>query len=80
FLPALTEHTSILTPLTTKEYDKVFLEWTEDHQQAFDAIKSIVTGVECLMVIDYNDPTKKIFITTDASNQCTGAILSFGET
>lgn len=40
FLPGLAEHTSILTPLTTKEADKSFPLWTEDHQRAFEAIKS----------------------------------------
>jgi hypothetical protein len=36
--------------------------------------------VECLTVIDYDDVTKKIFVTTDASDRRTGAVLSFGET
>ena len=68
FLPALAEHTSILTPLTTKESNWEFPTWTPDHQKAFDAIKVLVTGTECLTVIDYEDTTKKIFVTTDASN------------
>jgi hypothetical protein len=34
----------------------------------------------CLTVIDYEDMTKKIFVTTDASERRTGAVLSFGET
>ena len=80
FLPALAEHTSILTPLTTKECDREFPIWTSEHQKAFDAIKALVTGTECLTVIDYEDTTKKIFVTTDASDRRTGAVLSFGET
>ena len=80
FLPALAEHTSVLTPLTNKECDKVFPVWTDAHQRAFEAIKRLVTGTDCLTVIDYNDPTKKIFLTTDASDRRTGAILSFGDT
>ena len=80
FLPALAEHTSILTPLTTKECDQEFPIWTSKHQQAFDAIKALVTGTECLTVIDYEDTTKKIFVTMDASKCRTGAVLSFGET
>jgi hypothetical protein len=31
-------------------------------------------------VINYDDTTKKIFVTTDASDRRTGAVLSFGET
>jgi hypothetical protein len=69
FLPALAEHTSVLTPLTTKECDRVFpvCQWETEHQKAFDAIKALVTGTECLTAIDYDDTTKKIFVTTDAS-------------
>jgi hypothetical protein len=79
FLPALAEHTSVLTQLTTKECDRNFPPWTEMHQQAFDAIKQLVTSAECLTVIDYEDPEKKIFLTTDASERRTGAVLSFGK-
>ena len=80
FLPALAEHTSVLTPLTTKECDRDFPMWTSEHQKAFEAIKGLVTGTECLTVIDYEDTTKKIFVTTDASDRRTGAVLSFGDT
>ena len=80
FLPALAEHTSILTPLTTKDCDREFPKWTPEHQGAFQAIKDLVTGTECLTVIDYEDTTKKVFVTTDASDRRTGAVLSFGET
>jgi hypothetical protein len=38
FLPALAEYTSVLTPLTTKECDRVFPTWTAEHQTAFDHI------------------------------------------
>jgi hypothetical protein len=33
-----------------------------------------------LTVIDYNDSTKTVYLTTDASDRRTGAVLSFGET
>jgi len=79
FLPALAEHTSILSPLTNTECDKNFPSWTSAHQDAFDSIKKLVTSTECLTTIDYDDPKKKIFLTTDASNRRTGAVLSFGE-
>lgn len=80
FLPALAEHTSVLTLLTTKECDREFPIWEPEHQRAFNAIKALVTGTECLTVIDYEDTTKRIFVTTDTSELRTGAVLSFGDT
>ncbi|RDB16052.1 Transposon Tf2-6 polyprotein [Hypsizygus marmoreus] len=80
FLPHLTTHTDILTELTTKSADKDFPPWTPTHQFAFDAIKEIVIGRGCLTTIDHNDPSKKIFVTTDASDHRSGAVLSFGDT
>ena len=67
YLPQLAEHTSVLTPLTKKEFDKAFPAWTEHHQVAFDAIKQIVIGQECLTSIDH-DSGKNIYVTTDASD------------
>ena len=52
----------------------------ENHQHAFDAIKALVLGAECLTTIDYEDRTKKIFVMTDASDRRTGVVLSFGKT
>lgn len=80
FLPALAEYTSVLTPLTSAAAEKEFPLWEPAHQAAFDAIKRLVTSTECLTVIDYTDKSKKIFLTTDASERRTGAVLSFGET
>jgi hypothetical protein len=80
FLPALAEYTSVLTPLTTKECDKKFPPWTVEHQTAFDHIKRLVLGADCLTVIDYEDKASNIYVTTDASDRRTGAVLSFGET
>jgi len=79
FLPSLVEHTSILTKLTTKESEKNFPPWTDRHQSAFDSIKSIVTNHECLTTINLSKlPEYKIFITMDASDKCSGTVLSFG--
>jgi hypothetical protein len=80
FLPKLAEHTSHLTPLTTKEADKCFPTWTDTHKKAFQAIKDTVVSRDCLTVIDYEDLSKTIYVTTDASDRRTGAVLSFGET
>ena len=55
--------------------------WMDAHQQAFENIKSLVTSQECLTVIDHVTPNgNKIFITCDASDWCTGGVLSFGPT
>ena len=68
FLPTLTEHTSILMPLTKKECNKEFLEWMQEHQQAFEAIKGLVLSRDCLTSIDHqNLGQNKIFVTCDVS-------------
>jgi hypothetical protein len=67
--------------LTTKEAQKNFPLWIEEHQFAFEAIKSLVVSANCLTVIDHENPKdNKIFVTCDASDWCTGAVLSFGPT
>ena len=79
FLPSLAEHMGVLTELMTKEPEKLFLSWTPKYQIAFDAVKAIVTGRDCLTVIDFEKfPMHKIFVTTDASDKCSGGILLFG--
>ena len=80
FLPALAEYTSVLTPLSTKECDRVFPTWTAEHQKAFESIKHLVLGADCLIIIDYEDKELNIYVTTDASNRRTGTVLSFGKT
>lgn len=80
FLPALALHTTILNPLTGKDAEKNFV-WLPKHFIAFEAIKKLVVSCECLTVIDHSNMGKnKIFVSTDASDYCTGAVLSFGET
>lgn len=80
FLPALADHTRILNTLTTKEAEKNFL-WTGKHSDAFDAIKKLVTSRECLTVIDHNNMgDNRIWVSCDASDWCTGAVLSYGPT
>jgi hypothetical protein len=79
FLPKLAEHTRILTPLTEKCCDKNFPAWTAQHHSAFEAIKSLVVGADCLTTIDHQNPgDNRIFMTTDASDWRLGAVLSFG--
>ena len=81
FLPALAEHTTVLTPLTRKECNKLFPPWTSEHHDAFESIKGLVVSCDCLTTIDHQNPgDNKIFVTCDASQKRTGAVLSFGPT
>jgi hypothetical protein len=75
FLPKLADHTSVLTPLTTKDAHKHFPHWTDKHQYAFDSIKALVVSADCLTVINHENPgDNKIFVTCDASDWRTGAV------
>ena len=79
FLPNLAAHTRLLTPLTTKEADLTFPPWSSQHEQAFQSIKSLVVSRACLTTIDHQNPLDNhIYVTTDASDFGTGAVLSFG--
>ncbi|KAJ2927414.1 hypothetical protein H1R20_g9684, partial [Candolleomyces eurysporus] len=81
FLPSLVEYTAVLDPLTSKVYKSDFPEWTPVFQKAFDAIKKLVVSTDCLTFINHKNPgNNRIFITTDASNVATGAVLSYGPT
>jgi hypothetical protein len=81
YLKDLAEHTAVLTPLTSKEFNEKLPEWTQEDEYAFAAIKALVVSGKCLMVIDYGNPgDNKIFITTDAGDRRTGAMLSWGPT
>jgi hypothetical protein len=81
FLPKIADHTTILDELTRKECDKRFPEWTTRHQAAFEAVKELATSPICLTTIDPSlMPEHKIFVTTDASDTGSGAILAFGPT
>ena len=69
----------MLTELTYNDCDKTFPPWLPRHQEAFDAIKQLVVSRECLTTIDYSKmPDCKIFVTTDASDYRSGAVLAFG--
>ena len=55
--------------------------WTANHQYAFESIKALVIGADCLTIVDHINPGKnKIFMTCDASNWHMVACLIFGET
>ncbi|GBE85258.1 hypothetical protein SCP_0704450 [Sparassis crispa] len=80
FLPKLADFTHILNPLTMKDAELDFPTWTESHQAAFDNIKTLVCSREVLTSIDHdNMGNNKIFVSCDASDFRTGALLSYGE-
>jgi len=71
--PSLADYTRLLTPLTHKSTDVNFPPWMVEHQTAFDAIKSLVIGVDCLTTIDHDEHGEnQIFVTCDASNKRKG--------
>ncbi|KAJ3495874.1 hypothetical protein NLJ89_g10566 [Agrocybe chaxingu] len=81
FLPKLALHSHTLEKLTMKACEKNFPRWNDEHQSAFENIKRIVVSRECLTVIDHTKlDENKIFLTTDASDHASGAVLSFGPT
>lgn len=78
FLPCLADLTAVLNTLTTKEAEKDFV-WTDAHDCAFDTVKQLVLGHDCLTVIDpANMGNNCIFVCTNTSDYCTGAVLLFG--
>jgi len=81
FLLKLAEQTRILTPLTTKECQKIFPPWTSSHQAVFEAIKALVVCADCLTTINHENPGEnKIFVTCDSSDWRSSAALSFEPT
>lgn len=81
FLPKLSDHMAVLGDLITKSADKCFPSWTAEHEKAFANIKKLVVSRECLTTIDFSlMPENKIYVTMDASDKGTGALLSFGKT
>jgi hypothetical protein len=71
----------LLTPLTTKISNLDWPSWTSTHQKAFNEIKKLVTSCKCLVIIDHDNlQGNKTLVTCDASDWCTGAMLSVGPT
>jgi len=66
-------YSTIVTPLLRFTKKDVPFQWDEPAQKAFDALKEKFTTAPVLMVFD---PTKPIYIETDASDYALGACLS----
>jgi hypothetical protein len=72
-------HTTVLTPLTSTEYNEGHPKWTEEHKYAFVGIEALMVSCKCLTIINHvNMGENKIFITTDASDCRISAMLSWG--
>ncbi|PSR76079.1 hypothetical protein PHLCEN_2v8695, partial [Hermanssonia centrifuga] len=70
----------VLNAITTKDAEKDF-HWTNTHFTAFESVKRLVTFRECLTVIDHNNiGDNQIFVSCDASDFCSGAVLTYGKT
>lgn len=79
FLPKLVDYTLVLGDLIMKEADCKFPKWTNVHQDAFEGIKKLVVLRDCLTTINHSLMLEyKIYVTTDASDKGTGAVVSFG--
>ena len=66
---------SIAKPLTELQKKKVPFEWNQKTEDAFVSLKEILTTEPLLQYPDFSKP---FFLTTDASNEALGAILSQG--
>jgi hypothetical protein len=75
----LAEYTRVLTPLTKRCCERAFPPWTDEHEDAFMAVKHLITSREVLTTIDHENPgDNKIFLVCDASDWRTGCILLWG--
>lgn len=70
FLPMLTEHTSMLTPLTCKECNTAFPIWTVEHQHVFDSLKCLVVSCDCLTTIDHKNPGDNKIVIKQTMDRC----------
>ena len=78
FIVGLAQQTSVLTKLTKKGLTNISSLWQEEHEQAFLAIKRLLTSAPCLRPLNhYSDET--VWVMTDASKVGIGAILLQGK-
>jgi len=81
YLPRLADYTRLPTPLTMKEVQREFPAWSKEHEDAFEGVKGLVVSRECLTTVDHDNlGENKVFVTCDASDWRTGAVLSFSPT
>jgi hypothetical protein len=63
----------ILTPLSALVSPKVKFKWRQEHQDAFDQIKTVMSKETLLTFPNFNEP---FHIFTDASNYQLGAVIA----
>jgi len=73
FIPNLAEHASSLYYLARDTRVNDRLEWSADHQQAFD---NLISAMVSAPVLAYPDPTGAFILDVDASDVAIGAELS----
>ncbi|SCV70640.1 BQ2448_3402 [Microbotryum intermedium] len=69
FIPGLAEHTAALTPLTHQDLTSITKLWTPNKIGHFEAIKSIVTSLDCLQPPDHSTDAAPFWVMTNASAQ-----------
>jgi hypothetical protein len=62
----------ILAPLSALVSPKVKFEWSQEHQDAFDQIKTLISKETLLTFPNFNKP---FHIYTDASKHQLGAVI-----
>ena len=72
------KHAKIIMPLTqllgnSMKHPTNSLEWKRIHEQAFNEIKTLLVSQPVLAIIDTS--VERVDISTDASNDCVGAVL-----
>ncbi|SCV73809.1 BQ2448_6239 [Microbotryum intermedium] len=78
FIPSLAEHTTALTPLTRQGLTSITKLWTPNKIGHFEAIKSIITSLDCLQPPDHSTNTVPFWVMTNASAQGIGGVFLQG--
>lgn len=73
FIPGLAEIAVLLYELTSK---KSTTKWGPEHDKAFEDLKTAFTSPPVLGYPVYNDPNHTFILSTDASDNAMGAVLS----
>ncbi|GAA5993888.1 hypothetical protein JCM11641_000193, partial [Rhodosporidiobolus odoratus] len=78
FIIGLAQHTAVLTPLTRKGTVDITALWTKKEDEAFQAIRRVVTSLPVLRPVDHSEGAEPLWVMTDASKVGVGAVLLQG--
>ncbi|GAA5996670.1 hypothetical protein JCM11641_002665, partial [Rhodosporidiobolus odoratus] len=78
FIVGLAQHTAVLTPLTRKGMVDITALWTKKEDEAFQAIRQVVTSLPVLCPVDHSEGAEPLWVMTDASKVGVGAVLLQG--